>query len=60
MAFESLDFIYHPSRDPQRDLTYFIEVLGGRLADCPRVALGAVKSMIGHCIPAAGMAGQVS
>ena len=31
MAFESLDFIYHPSRDPQRDLTYFIEVLGGRL-----------------------------
>ena len=31
MAFESLDFIYHPSRDPKRDLTYFIEVLGGRL-----------------------------
>ena len=31
MAFESLDFIYHPSRDPKRDLTYFIDVLGGRL-----------------------------
>ncbi len=31
LAFESLDFIYHPSRDPKRDLTYFIEVLGGRL-----------------------------
>ena len=31
MAFESLDFIYHPSRDPKRDLTYFIEVLCCRL-----------------------------
>jgi acyl transferase domain-containing protein len=35
------------------------EVLGDRLADCPRVALGGVKSMIGHCIPAAGMAGMI-
>ena len=31
MAFDSLDFIYHPSRVVRRDLTYFIDVLGGRL-----------------------------
>lgn len=31
MAFESLDFIYHPSRDVKRDLTFFTDVLGGRL-----------------------------
>ena len=31
MAFESLDFIYHPSRDVKRDMTFFTEVLGGRL-----------------------------
>ena len=29
--FESLDFVYHPSRDVKRDLAYFIGVLGGRL-----------------------------
>lgn len=31
MAFESLDFVYHPSRDVTRDVAYFTEVLGGRL-----------------------------
>ena len=31
MAFESLDFIYHPTRDVARDMAYFIDVLGGRL-----------------------------
>ena len=31
MAFESLDFIYQPSRDVKRDIAYFTEVLGGRL-----------------------------
>lgn len=31
MAFESLDFVYMPSRDPAADLAYFTEVLGGRL-----------------------------
>lgn len=35
------------------------DVFGERLADCPRIALGGVKSMIGHCIPAAGMAGLI-
>jgi hypothetical protein len=29
--FESLDFVYHPSRDVKRDLAYFTQVLGGRL-----------------------------
>ena len=31
MAFESLDFVYHPSRDVKRDVAYFTDVLGGRL-----------------------------
>jgi hypothetical protein len=31
MAFESLDFVYHPSRDVKRDLAYFTDVLGGRV-----------------------------
>ncbi len=31
MGFESLDFVYHPSRDVKRDLAYFTNVLGGRL-----------------------------
>ncbi|TMD42875.1 MAG: hypothetical protein E6I88_03145 [Chloroflexi bacterium] len=29
--FESLDFIYHPSRDVKSDLAYFVDVLGGQL-----------------------------
>jgi hypothetical protein len=31
LAFESLDFVYHPSRDVKADVAYFSEVLGGRL-----------------------------
>jgi hypothetical protein len=31
VAFESLDFVYHPSHDIVRDLAYFTDVLGGRL-----------------------------
>lgn len=31
VAFESLDFIYHPSRDVKRDVQFFTDVLGGRL-----------------------------
>jgi hypothetical protein len=31
VAFESLDFVYHPSRDVKRDVAYFTDVLGGRL-----------------------------
>jgi hypothetical protein len=30
--FERLDFLYMPSRDVAADLTYFTEVLGGRVA----------------------------
>lgn len=36
------------------------DILGGRAADgVPRTAIGSVKSMIGHCIPAAGAAGLI-
>ena len=31
MAFESLDYLYTPSRDVAADVAYFTEVLGGRL-----------------------------
>jgi acyl transferase domain-containing protein/phosphopantetheinyl transferase len=31
-------------------------VFGARRGDLPRCALGSVKSMIGHCIPASGLA----
>ena len=31
MGFESLDFVYHPSRDVKPDLAYFTDVLGGRI-----------------------------
>jgi hypothetical protein len=31
VAFASLDFVYHPSRDVKRDVAYFTDVLGGRL-----------------------------
>jgi acyl transferase domain-containing protein/4'-phosphopantetheinyl transferase EntD len=34
-------------------------VFGGRNGDWPSCALGSVKSMIGHCIPAAGVAGFI-
>jgi hypothetical protein len=31
VAYKSLDFIYHPSRDVARDIKYFVDVLGGKL-----------------------------
>lgn len=31
MPFESLDFVYSPSRDVAADMRYFVDVLGGRL-----------------------------
>ncbi|MGH8642340.1 MAG: type I polyketide synthase, partial [Burkholderiales bacterium] len=34
-------------------------ILGPRRGALPRCALGSVKSMIGHCIPAAGIAGLI-
>ena len=42
MAFESLDFVYHPSRDVKRDLAYFTDVLGGRL----RFAVGGMGARV--------------
>ncbi|QIB35180.1 type I polyketide synthase [Ancylobacter pratisalsi] len=41
------------------EITALREVFGSRLEGLPRTALGSVKSMIGHCIPAAGMAGLI-
>ncbi|MCS0494082.1 acyltransferase domain-containing protein [Ancylobacter sp. MQZ15Z-1] len=41
------------------EITALREVFGARLEGLPRTALGSVKSMIGHCIPAAGMAGLI-
>ncbi len=35
------------------------EVFGERDGDLPRIALGTIKSLIGHCIPAAGIAGLI-
>jgi acyl transferase domain-containing protein/phosphopantetheinyl transferase len=35
------------------------EIFGDRPGGLPRAALGTVKSMIGHCIPAAGIAGLI-
>jgi hypothetical protein len=31
VAYRSLDFVYHPSRDVARDTKYFVDVLGGKL-----------------------------
>ena len=35
------------------------EVFGERDDDLPRIALGTIKSLISHCIPAAGIAGLI-
>ena len=35
------------------------QIFGERRGRCPHVALGSVKSMIGHCIPAAGSASLI-
>ena len=35
------------------------EVFGKRNGDLPQIALGSVKSMIGHCIPASGIASLI-
>lgn len=43
--FESLDYIYMPSRDVPRDLAYFTGVLGGRLVFAVE-AMGARVAMV--------------
>jgi len=35
------------------------QIFGSRQGHLPRCAIGSVKSMIGHCIPAAGVAGII-
>lgn len=45
MAFESLDFVYMPSRDPAADTQYFTDVLGGRLVFAVE-GMGARVSMV--------------
>lgn len=49
----------HGTATPVGDATE-IEALKGAFGDgAPRVALGSVKSMIGHCLPASGSAGLI-
>jgi hypothetical protein len=45
MTFESLDFVYMPSRDPVADVAYFTDVLGGRLVFAVE-GMGARVAMI--------------
>ena len=45
MAFEALDFVYMPSRDPVADVAYFTDVLGGRLVFAVE-GMGARVAMI--------------
>ncbi len=41
------------------EIAALTEVLGARQNGIPSCAIGSVKSMIGHCIPAAGVAGLI-
>ncbi len=43
----------------QTEIEALGQLLGGRKGSIPSVALGSVKSMIGHCIPAAGIASLI-
>lgn len=43
----------------QTEIQALSQLLGERRRALPHIALGSVKSMIGHCIPAAGIAGLI-
>ncbi|MEI2741186.1 MAG: type I polyketide synthase [Candidatus Competibacter sp.] len=43
----------------QTEIQALSQLLGERRRQLPHIALGSVKSMIGHCIPAAGVAGLI-
>lgn len=43
----------------QTELAALTQVFGGRQDSLPECAIGSVKSMIGHCLPAAGAAGVI-
>ncbi len=52
----------HGTATPVGDVTEIralTEVFGSRNGPFPRTAIGTVKSMIGHCMPAAGIAGLI-
>src|SRR5699024_9241312 len=43
----------------QTEVTALTQVFGGRRGDHPEIALGSVKSMISHCLPAAASASLI-
>lgn len=43
----------------QTEVISLTKVFGFRQGKWPRCALGSVKSMVGHCVPAAGIAGLI-
>ncbi|UOM36189.1 type I polyketide synthase [Acuticoccus sp. I52.16.1] len=43
----------------QTEVSALREVFGARRKEVPEIALGALKSLIGHCIPAAGIAALI-
>ncbi|EIC22238.1 type I polyketide synthase [Thiorhodovibrio frisius] len=63
VSFESIGLIEaHGTGIPLGDRTEIAalrQVFGSRRGRLPSCALGSVKSMIGHCIPAAGMASLI-
>jgi hypothetical protein len=50
MSFESLDYVYTPSRDVAADIRYFTEVLGARLV----FAIEAMGTRVAMVEPAGG------
>jgi hypothetical protein len=45
--FQQLDFLYTPSLDVAADLTYFSEVLGGRVVFAVEAILDALDTVCG-------------
>ncbi|ORE92447.1 beta-ketoacyl synthase [Stappia sp. 22II-S9-Z10] len=43
----------------QTEVSALREVFGAKRREVPEIALGALKSLIGHCIPAAGIAAMI-
>ena len=43
----------------QTEISALGQIFGARDAQVPPIAIGSVKSLIGHCIPAAGVAGII-
>lgn len=45
MPFQSLDYVYMPTRDPTADVAWFVDVLGGRLVFAVE-GMGAKVAMV--------------